>query len=120
MPRKKIKHKNSKKSTGIVKISNLAPKSFLSNAFSNYKKNKELNKIKAIKLEKLKEKNQILKERKDLKVWEERLIKESNRLKFSEDELRLKEKEIKIKDDAQKLEASRLVKKLKELVLISK
>ena len=97
MPRKKTKQKNSKKSTGIVKISNLAPKSFLSNAFSNYKKNKELNKIKAIKLEKLKEKNQILKERKDLKVWEERLIKESNRLKFSEDELRLKEKEIKIK-----------------------
>ena len=61
MPRKKTKQKNSKKSTGIVKISNLAPKSFLSNAFSNYKKNKELNKIKAIKLEKLKDKNQILK-----------------------------------------------------------
>ena len=39
MPRKKTKQKNSKKSTGIVKISNLAPKSFLSNAFSNYKKN---------------------------------------------------------------------------------
>ena len=96
MPRKKTKQKNSKKSTGIVNISNLVPKSFLSNAFSNYKKNKELNKIKAIKLEKLKEKNQILKERKDLKVWEERLIKESNRLKFSEDELRLKEKEIKM------------------------
>ena len=53
MPRKKTKQKNSKKSIGIVKISNLAPKSFLSNAFSNYKKNKELNKIKAIKLEKL-------------------------------------------------------------------
>ena len=110
MPRKKTKQKNLKKSNGIVKIANLAPKSFLSNAFSNYKKNKEINKIKAIKLEKLKEKNQILKERKDLKVWEERLIKESNKLKFSEDELRLKEKEIKIKEDAQKLEASRLVK----------
>ena len=79
----KVQQKNSKNSSGIVKISNLAPKSFLSNAFSNYKKNKELNKIKAIKLEKLKEKNQILKERKDLKVWEERLIKESNKLKFS-------------------------------------
>ena len=43
MPRKKTKQKNSKKSTGMVKISNLAPKSFLSNALSNYKKNKELN-----------------------------------------------------------------------------
>ena len=43
---------------------NLAPKSFLSKAFSTYKKNKEINKIKAIKLEKLKEKNQIIKERK--------------------------------------------------------
>ena len=42
MPRKKTKQKNSKKSSGIVKISNLAPKSFLSNAFSNYKKNKEI------------------------------------------------------------------------------
>ena len=68
MPRKKTKQKNLKRSNGIVKISNLAPKSFLSNAFSNYKKNKELNKIKAIKLEKLKEKNQILKERKDLNM----------------------------------------------------
>ena len=61
MPRKKTKQKNSKKSSGIAKISNLAPKSFLSNAFSNYKKKKELNKFKDIKLEKLKEKNQIIK-----------------------------------------------------------
>ena len=53
MPRKKTKLKNLKKSNGIVKLTNLAPKSFLSSAFSNYKKNKELNKIKAIKLEKL-------------------------------------------------------------------
>ena len=64
MPRKKIKK-------------NLAPKSFLSKAFSTYKKNKEINKIKAIKLEKLKEKNQIIKERKELKIWEEKLIKEN-------------------------------------------
>ena len=42
---------------------------------SNYKKNKELEKIKVIKLQKLEEKNQILKEKKDLKIWEERLIK---------------------------------------------
>ena len=60
MPRKKSKQKNLKKSNGLVKITNLAPKSFLSNAFSNYKKNKELNKIKAIKLEKLKETHQLL------------------------------------------------------------
>ena len=120
MPRKRTKQKNSKKSNGIIKITNLAPKSFLSNALSNYKKNKELNKLKAIKLEKLKEKNQILKERKDLKVWEERLVKESNKLKFNEDELRLKEKEIRIREEAQKLEASRLVKKDEELILISK
>ena len=67
MPRKKTKQKNSKKSNGLVKITNLAPKSFLSNAFSNYKKNKELNKIKAIKLEKLKEKIKSLKNEKILK-----------------------------------------------------
>ena len=66
MIKKKTKQKNSKNKVGIVKITNLAPKSFLSKAFSNYKKNKELNKIKAIKLEKLKEKNQILRERKEL------------------------------------------------------
>ena len=69
MPRKKTKQKNLKKGSKIVKITNLAPKSFFSNASSNYKKNKELNKIKAIKLEKLQEKNRILKERKDLKAW---------------------------------------------------
>ena len=97
MPKKKIKQKKIKKKIGVAKITNFSTKSFLSNAISNYKKNKELDKIKAIKLEKLQEKNQILKERKDLKIWEERLIKESNKLKFNEDELRLKEKEIKIK-----------------------
>ena len=50
--------------------------------FSNYKKNKELNKIRLIKLQKLEDKNQILKERKELKIWEERLGKESNKIKF--------------------------------------
>jgi len=35
MPRKKTKQKNLKGSNGIVKITNLASKSFLSNAFSN-------------------------------------------------------------------------------------
>ena len=97
MVKKKTKKTNSKKKVGIVKITNLAPKSFLSKAFSNYKKNKELNKIKAIKLEKLKEKNQILRERKELKAWEERLIKESNKLKQIEDELKKKKKKLKLK-----------------------
>ena len=90
MTRKKNKPKNLKKKSGIVKITNLAAKSFLSNAFSNYKKNKELNKIKSIKLEKLREKNQILKERKDLKIWEEKLIRESNKIKLNEEEIKLK------------------------------
>ena len=85
MIKKKNKRKKFIKKSGINKITNLAPKSFLSKAFSNYKKNKELNKIKAIKLEKLKEKNQILKDRKELKAWEERLVKESNKLKQNED-----------------------------------
>ena len=66
MPKKKIKQKKIKRKIGVAKIANFSTKSFLSNAISNYKKNKELNKIKAIKLEKLQEKNQILKERKDL------------------------------------------------------
>ena len=46
MPRKKTKQKNSKKSNGLVKITNLATKSFLSNAFSNYKKIKNLIRLK--------------------------------------------------------------------------
>ena len=107
MTKKKTKKKNFNKNSSLVKITNLAPKSFLSKAFSTYQKNKEINKIKAIKLEKLKEKNQIIKERKELKIWEEKLIKESNKLKLNEEEIKFKEKEIKIKDDAQKLEATR-------------
>ena len=45
MPRKKTKQKKLKKANGIVKITNLAPKSFLSKAFSNYKKIKSLIKL---------------------------------------------------------------------------
>ena len=77
--KKKSKRINSKKKKGLAKIATLTTKS-ISNAFSNYKKNKELEKIRIIKLEKLEEKNQILKERKDLKLLEERLNKESNKL----------------------------------------
>ena len=38
---------------------------------SNYKKNKELKKIKAIKFEKLADKKKISKDKKDLQIWEE-------------------------------------------------
>ena len=48
--KKKIK-KNKIKNKGLSKIATLTTKS-ISNAFSNYKKNKELEKIKAIKLQK--------------------------------------------------------------------
>ena len=43
MPSKKIKQKKIKKKIGVAKIANFSTKSFLSNAISNYKKNKELN-----------------------------------------------------------------------------
>ena len=65
--KKKIKKKTIKKNNSLAKIATLTTKS-LSSAFSNYKKNKELEKIKEIKLQKLEEKNLILKERKDLKM----------------------------------------------------
>jgi len=38
MIKKKIKQKNSKKKKGIAQVGNFTTKSFLSNAFSNYKK----------------------------------------------------------------------------------
>ena len=87
--RKKKNSKTLKNNNGLAKIATITTKS-LSNAFSNYKKNKELSKIKAIKLQKLEEKNQFLKERKDLKLWEERLNKESNKIRLNEEELRIK------------------------------
>ena len=79
--KRKKRIKDTHKKNGLAKIANLTSKS-LGSVLSNYKKNKELEKIKTIKLQKLEEKNQILKERKDLKIWEERLIKESNRIKL--------------------------------------
>ena len=47
--RKKKNSKTLKNNNGLAKIATITTKS-LSNAFSNYKKNKELGKIKAIKL----------------------------------------------------------------------
>ena len=55
---KKKKKTKIKKKVGLAKIATLTTKS-LSNALSNYKKNKELEKIKIIKLQKLEEKNEI-------------------------------------------------------------
>ncbi len=102
MVRKKNKTKASKKKVGLAKIATITTKSF-SNALSNYKKNKELEKIKIIKLQKLEEKNEILKEKKDLKVWEERLTKESNKIKLIEEELGNKDKELKTKELEEKI-----------------
>ena len=69
----------------------------ISSAFSNYKKKKDLEKIRTIKIQKLEDKNLILKERKELKNWEERLSKESNKIKLNEEDLRNKEEKLKLK-----------------------
>ena len=66
---KKIKNKKSSN------VSIFSSKSF-KNVLKNYKKNKEQKKIKEIKLQKLAENNQILKDRKELRSLEERLAKE--------------------------------------------
>ena len=60
--KRKKKLKNNKDTVGLAKIASFTTNS-ISSAFSNYKKNKELNKIKAIKLQKLEERNSLLKER---------------------------------------------------------
>ena len=65
--KKKKKIKVQRDNDGLAKI--------VSSAFSNYKKNKEQNKIRAIKLQKLEERNSFLKEKKDLKVWEDKYYK---------------------------------------------
>ena len=117
--KKKKKTKIKKDSGGLAKIATFTTKS-ISSALSNYKKNKEQNKIRAIKLQKLEEKNSILKERKDLKIWEERLIKESNKIKLSEQELINKDKEIKLREEKQKIEVDRLIKKDEDLTAYAK
>ena len=61
-----------------------------------------------------------IKERKELKAWEERLNKESNKIKLNEDELRNREKDIRLKEEKQKTEAERLTKKDEELILVTK
>ena len=91
MPKKKIRTKKKINNIGLAKIANLTTKS-ISSAFIKYKKNRELEKVKVIKLQKLEEKNQILKERKDLKSWQDRLNKESNKIKINEEDLKYREK----------------------------
>ena len=63
------------KNKSVANVSLFTSKSF-KNVLKNYKKNKEQKKIKEIKLKKLAENNQILKDRKELRSWEERLSKE--------------------------------------------
>ena len=87
MPLKKKKTKIKKKTNGLAKIASLTTSS-LSSALSNYKKKKEQEKIKAIKLQKLEERNSYQKEKKELKLWEDRLNKESSKIRSNEEELR--------------------------------
>ena len=117
MPRKKNKIKKNK--NGLAKIANLTTIS-LSNVILNYKKNKELKKIKDIKLQKLSDKNQILKEKKDLKIWEEKISKESRKIKLYEDEIKNREKDLKLQEDRLKIEYERLIRKDEDLIQIRK
>ena len=63
--KKKIKYKkrdNLKNNSGLAKLATITTKS-LSSAFINYKKSQEQKKIKEIKLKKLQENNEIIKEK---------------------------------------------------------
>ena len=59
--KKKVRTKINKEKHGFSKIASFTTKS-ISAAISNYKKNKEQNKIRAIKLQKLEDRNSYLKE----------------------------------------------------------
>ena len=72
---KKIKATNN---NGLAKLASITTRS-LSSAYSNYKKNLEIKKIKEIKLKKLQENNEIIREKKELRVWEEKVKKEENK-----------------------------------------
>ena len=84
MPLKKKKKttraKTSKQTNGgLTKFATFTTDS-ISKAFVNYKKNKELQKIKEIKLKKLQENNQIIKDKKELKLLEDKLKKKISKL----------------------------------------
>ena len=85
MIKKKKKIKTKKEKKGLSKLTNFTTKS-LSGAFLNFKKNQELKKIKEIKLKRIQENNSLVKERKELKIWEEKLKKEENKLRSKEDD----------------------------------
>ena len=83
MPRKKkiklkVKKDKTVKNNGLSKIAKITTKS-LSAAFTSFKKKQELKRIKDIKLKKLQENNDLIKEKKELKIWEEKLKKEDNK-----------------------------------------
>ena len=92
----------------VLKIANFTTKS-ISTALI-VKKSQERKKIREIKLKKLQENNQILKERK-IKNLEEKIDKENHKLRLKEEELKIREKEIKFKEEKQKIESERLIKK---------
>ena len=69
-----LDHRSPKGSFMVIETSNIET------IFSKYKKNLEKKKIREIKLKKLEEKNEILKEKKELKILEEKLQKENNKI----------------------------------------
>ena len=71
---KNKKKLNKKTKNGFAKLATITTKS-LSAAFVNYKKRQEQNKIKEIKLKKLQENSELLREKKEIKAWEEKLKK---------------------------------------------
>ena len=74
MTKKKKKIRAKVEKEGLVGLTNFTTKS-LSGAFIKFKKKQELKKIKEIKLKKLQENNALVKEKKELKIWEEKLKK---------------------------------------------
>ena len=71
---KKKKNSKSKSKSGLAKIASFTAES-LSSAYSSYKKNQEQKKIQEIKLRKLEENNNLIKEKKRVKS-KRRSIKE--------------------------------------------
>ena len=119
MIKKKKTKKIKEKKKGLSSLTKFTTKS-LSGAFYNFKKKQEQKKIKDIKLKNLQENNTLIKERKELRIWEEKLKKEDIKLRSKEDDLNAKEKELKSRDEKQKIENERLIDKDKELIQISK
>ena len=77
---KKKKKTKSKNNSNLSKIASFTAQS-ISNAYSSYKKNQEQKKIQEIKLRKIEENNNLIKEKKELKVREDQLKKDLDKLK---------------------------------------